>query len=198
MKALGSPLKRSIVPAIVIVALLCTFFILHYHDDIRLRLGKSQHKTKRKAIVSSVQRKDETTSDWIVHMLPDWEPVVYVADRTSDEPADGNSSPIQAFNMPINRGREASVYLTYIIHHYHDLPDYVVFIHGKRYQLHNGGYFLCVSHRSFLNLANLSVQTSPYVVLLAGPCSSHWPFDVFLIILTHVGRCSTHYLSSRI
>jgi hypothetical protein len=126
-------------PAVVIVTLFCTFFIFHYHDDIRAKLKASQHKAKRKAIVSSVQRNDETTADWPAHMLPDWEPMVYVTDRTSDEPPEENASPIQPLSMPLNRGREASVYLTYIIHHYHDLPDYVVFIHGKRYQLHNGG-----------------------------------------------------------
>lgn len=36
-----------------------------------------------------------------------------------------------------NEGHEASVYLTYIINHYWDLPDYMVFIHAKRYQWHN-------------------------------------------------------------
>jgi hypothetical protein len=37
-----------------------------------------------------------------------------------------------------NRGREASTYLSYIINNYYNLPDYMVFVHGERYQRHNG------------------------------------------------------------
>lgn len=36
-----------------------------------------------------------------------------------------------------NKGNEASAYLTYIITHYHNLPEYIVFIHARRYQWHN-------------------------------------------------------------
>jgi hypothetical protein len=67
---------------------------------------------KTKAVVASVTKDDETTADWLVEFLPDWEAVVYVADR--------------------------NIYLTYLIQHYNTLPDYMVFIHGKRYQSHNG------------------------------------------------------------
>ena len=85
---------------------------------------------KRKAIIAPVQKEDETVADWLAELLPDWEPMVFVTDRTSDEEARPNASPIRPYPMPLNRGREASVYLTYIIHHYYDLPDYMVFIHG--------------------------------------------------------------------
>jgi len=85
-----------------------------------------------------VQKEDETTADWLAEFSPDWQAVVYVTDRTSDDPAPSNTSLIKPHHLPVNKGREASVYLTYIIQHYHSLPDYVVFIHGKRYQIHNG------------------------------------------------------------
>ncbi|EWC48679.1 hypothetical protein DRE_01901 [Drechslerella stenobrocha 248] len=42
-----------------------------------------------------------------------------------------------SLTVPQNKGREANVYLTYIIDHYHSLPDYMVFIHSLRYQWHN-------------------------------------------------------------
>jgi hypothetical protein len=130
--------RRTIFPAVVIVTLLCGFFVFQYHEHISLKLNASLRRTKSKAIITLVQKNDETVTDWLVELLPDWEPVVYVTDRTSDQAPDDNASLIQPLNMHVNRGREASVYLTYIIHHYHDLPDYMVFIHGRRYQLHNG------------------------------------------------------------
>lgn len=32
--------------------------------------------------------------------------------------------------IAINRGTEGAVFLRYIIDHYHDLPDFIVFIHA--------------------------------------------------------------------
>lgn len=94
--------------------------------------------TKNKAIITSVQKQDESTADWILDLLPDWEPVIYVTDRTSDEAATTENTRVQHSSLTENRGREASVYLSYIINHYYNLPDYMVFIHGKRYQVHAG------------------------------------------------------------
>ena len=37
------------------------------------------------------------------------------------------------YNVPINRGNEASVYLKYIIDHYEVLPEYTFFIHDEEY-----------------------------------------------------------------
>lgn len=95
---------------------------------------------KTKAIIASVSTKDESTSDWILDLLPGWDPVVYVPDRKPGVEAPANASRIQAIPMEINVGREASVYLTYIIDHYDALPDYMVMIHGKRYQVHHGKF----------------------------------------------------------
>ena len=41
----------------------------------------------------------------------------------------------QAYVIP-NKGKEASVYLKFIIERYNDLPDYVAFIHGHEYSWH--------------------------------------------------------------
>lgn len=43
-----------------------------------------------------------------------------------DEP-----NPSDGYRVPVNQGREAMAYLTYIIEHYDKLPDYIVFVHGK-------------------------------------------------------------------
>ena len=140
------PWIRTFIPAGVILVFLAFVFVSQYNDDIALpRLHgittlPKDHKpsAKTKAIVTSVQKEDETTADWLAEFLPDWQAVVYVTDRTSDDPASLNASLITPHHLPVNKGREASVYLTYIIQHYYSLPDYVVFIHGKRYQIHNG------------------------------------------------------------
>jgi hypothetical protein len=93
---------------------------------------------KRKAIITSVQRKDESGANWLVDLLPEWDPIVYVTDRTSDEPSTSEiKASMPLLHLPMNVGREASVYLTYIIQNYNNLPDYMVFIHGKRYQIHS-------------------------------------------------------------
>jgi hypothetical protein len=94
--------------------------------------------TKKNAIIAAIQKKDETVTDWIVEHLPEWEPQIYVTDRMPSEAPTNPSSYITPNFLPINQGREAAVYLTYIIENYYDLPEFMVFIHGKRYQIHNG------------------------------------------------------------
>lgn len=94
--------------------------------------------TRRNAIIGSVQKSDETATDWILDMLPEWEPIIYVSDRSPSEAATNPSSRIVPRYLPINQGRESAVYLTYIVDNYYKLPDFMVFIHGKRYQIHNG------------------------------------------------------------
>jgi len=48
-------------------------------------------------------------------------------------------NPSNPYNVPINRGREASVYLKYIVDHYNDLPEYTFFIHDEDYSWHHIG-----------------------------------------------------------
>lgn len=144
------PWIRTFIPAGAILVFLTFVFVSQYKDDIaspRLHstttfsdspVVEHTKPAKTKAVVTSVQKEDETSADWLAEFLPDWQAVVYVTDRTSDDPESSNTSLIRPHHLPVNKGREASVYLTYIIQHYHSLPDYVVFIHGKRYQIHNG------------------------------------------------------------
>ena len=107
------------------------------------------------------RQRQSSTADWLAEFLPDWQAVVYVTDRTSDDPVSLNASLISPHHLPVNKGREASVYLTYIIRHYHFLPDYVVFIHGKRYQIHNGKPVLDDFARLQAQLLTEFVQMTP-------------------------------------
>ncbi|GLI79833.1 hypothetical protein PoHVEF18_008174 [Penicillium ochrochloron] len=65
---------------------------------------------------------------WVQENLPNWYTNIYRADVPPGE-AD--------LTVPVNKGNEAMVFLTYIIDRYDTLPDVIVFMHGGRYQWHN-------------------------------------------------------------
>jgi len=48
-------------------------------------------------------------------------------------------TPENPYNVPVNKGNEASVYLKYIIDHYETLPDYTFFMHDEEYAWHHSG-----------------------------------------------------------
>jgi hypothetical protein len=64
--------------------------------------------------------------NWISEVLPDIHVAAYVVDN--------QQAPL---HPPKNKGREAMVYLTYIIDHYDTLPDIVLFLHASRNAWHN-------------------------------------------------------------
>ena len=81
-----------------------------------------------------------------------------------------------------NKGNEASAYLTYLITHYHNLPDYMVFIHGKRYQWHNDDPMydhvpiirnLRLAHVDKVGYASLRCTWEPGKLTLEPQCSDH-------------------------
>ena len=92
----------------------------------------------KKAIIATVLRQNEGGADLIVDMLPDWEPHIFMADGNIEDADALLDQHAKKTPLAFNRGREASTYLTYIITHYYNLPDYLVFLHGERYQTHNG------------------------------------------------------------
>jgi len=47
------------------------------------------------------------------------------------------NNPKNPYNIPANRGNEASVYLKYIIDHYHNLPEFIYFIQDEEYAWHH-------------------------------------------------------------
>ncbi|KAJ6155874.1 hypothetical protein N7470_006440 [Penicillium chermesinum] len=66
--------------------------------------------------------KSDDTS-WVAEYFPDWSRSIYVVDD--------KQAPLTVAH---NKGRESMVY---IIDHYDDLPDLMLFIHSQRYQWHN-------------------------------------------------------------
>jgi len=92
--------------------------IEHVFNDTR------QATPHSKAIVVASTTKEETM--WVHEHFPDWQVNVYVVDDTNAD-----------LTLLHNIGREAAVYLTYVINNYYNLPDTMVFLHADRYQWHN-------------------------------------------------------------
>ncbi|KAL2006898.1 hypothetical protein VTN00DRAFT_9566 [Thermoascus crustaceus] len=69
--------------------------------------------------------KHENTA-WLLEYFPTWRSSIYVVD-----------DPEAALTVPMNKGRESMVYLTYIIDNYDHLPANILFIHAQRFQWHN-------------------------------------------------------------
>lgn len=82
-----------------------------------------EHTTRTKAVVLGHTAEEDI--DWVTQELTDWRPFIYAVEPSST-PAPGE------LGTPANKGKEATVYLTYIIDHYDQLPDVVVFLHAHR------------------------------------------------------------------
>jgi hypothetical protein len=76
-----------------------------------------------KIVIPKTEKEDIS---WMAAEIPDAPLVVYEVDKPNPE-----------HKIPKNKGREAMVYLSYIIDHYDDLPDTVMFMHAHRHAWHN-------------------------------------------------------------
>ncbi|KAJ4305821.1 hypothetical protein N0V90_001353 [Kalmusia sp. IMI 367209] len=86
--------------------------------------AKAGNSKRQTAVVVAKSKFDNAT--WLEEYFPQWEKHIYsVDDWTAD------------LTVPVNKGRESMVYLSYIIDKYDNLPDNVLFIHPNRYQWHN-------------------------------------------------------------
>ncbi|PSN66285.1 hypothetical protein BS50DRAFT_495128 [Corynespora cassiicola Philippines] len=94
------------------------------NDDGKLVESENAAITRKTAVVVASQASEDAT--WLDEYFPTWDKNIYRVDNSSAE-----------LTVPKNKGRESMVYLTYIIDHYDNLPDNVLFIHPNRYQWHN-------------------------------------------------------------
>lgn len=126
-----------------------------------------QKRLDRELVVA--KRKHEDTA-WIGEYLPDWASSIYEVD-----------DPRAQLKVPANKGREAMVYLTYVVllyglylgnrwthppntrincrylvDRYDTLPDISIFLHASRFQWHNDN----PDYDGLLSLRNLSF---PYI-----------------------------------
>ncbi|KAG8207305.1 hypothetical protein GTR04_5318 [Trichophyton interdigitale] len=87
-----------------------------------LRAARKDDNTVEMVIAS---KKSENVT-WLHDYLPNWKKNIYVVDNSSAE-----------LTIPQDKGREAMVFLTYIIDRYDSLPGNIFFHHAKRFQWHN-------------------------------------------------------------
>ena len=85
---------------------------------------KLSAKSYSRQLVIGHQSQDDMS--WLEKELPDVNKTLYNVD-------DWDATP----RVPQNKGREAMVYLTYIIDHYESLPDVVLFFHPHQHAWHN-------------------------------------------------------------
>ncbi|KAI0391894.1 hypothetical protein F5Y17DRAFT_478245 [Xylariaceae sp. FL0594] len=84
-------------------------------------------------VVASIQSED---TSWFHTHLPHWHKNIYVADYSPPTSSSSSSSP-PPLTVPQNKGREAMVYLTYLIDRYDSLPRNILFVHASRFAWHN-------------------------------------------------------------
>lgn len=82
----------------------------------------------------------------------DWTPEETLGFRTAIYHVD---DPSAALRPPINKGNEVMVYLTYIIDHYEDLPDIIMFMHSHRFAWHNNNI---LNHDAYEIITRLSSE----------------------------------------
>jgi hypothetical protein len=88
-------------------------------------------------------------------------------------------NPNNPYNIPVNKGNEASVYLKYIIDYYDNLSDYTFFIHDDEYAWHHTGSIIdkyneaVKSNKKFYNINDKchynkrnSISKDKYTLLL--------------------------------
>ncbi|KAF2014404.1 hypothetical protein BU24DRAFT_463196 [Aaosphaeria arxii CBS 175.79] len=85
--------------------------------------------------------------------------MVYVADDTS-----------ATLTVPQNKGYEAMVYLTYLIDHYDNLPEIMVFMHAGRISWHNNALLLA---RADLMVNKLNITTVLRQGFVGLACDAH-------------------------
>ena len=95
--------------------------------------------------------KDEDIT-WIAEELPGLDLSVYVVDE-----------PTAPQHPPKNKGHEVMVYLSYIIDHYDNLPDIVIFMHAHRFTYHNTELLGADASQMIRRLSNEHVMRSGFV-----------------------------------
>lgn len=92
----------------------------------RSRVGDSSRSGSTYSRVLVIPCLNKMETDWAKSDLSDVELAAYVVNNTN-----------AIWHSPRNKGHEVTVYLSYIIDHYANLPDIVIFMHAHRWAHHN-------------------------------------------------------------
>ena len=125
------------------------------------RSGDTLHLASQQYVTTSstdynrvivIPRVSNDNVSWVEELIPDENVIVYTADDQQS-----NRHP------PKNKGNEAMIYLTYIIDHYHELPDIIIFMHAHRYAWHNSDLLGFDAAEMIKRLSNIRVSRLGYV-----------------------------------
>jgi len=94
------------------------------HLNANNTIAKPIGSSYTRILVVPQTSKDSTT--WIDNAQLDVEVKLYTVDNSS-----------ATLHPPLNKGHEVMVYLSYIIDHYHNLPEIIIFTHAHRHAWHN-------------------------------------------------------------
>jgi hypothetical protein len=113
--------RGSVAP--ILILLLCSWlFVLHFHiqwDSFSL----TAKEPPVEVVVASLSHEDTL---WFHRYLPGWARSIYVVDN-----------PSARLTVPLNKGREAMVYLSHIVRNYDTLAETTIFVHASRFAWHN-------------------------------------------------------------
>lgn len=94
------------------------------YDPSRFSPGTTKPAGENYTRILVMGRLQSEDVSWVAHHLPDLPTKIYTVDADIS-------------GLPANKGHEAMVYLTYIIDHYDNLPDVVLFFHPHPMAWHN-------------------------------------------------------------
>ncbi|EEQ90995.1 uncharacterized protein BDCG_06115 [Blastomyces dermatitidis ER-3] len=109
----------------VLFVLFVFYYLRNDRDDAKPLPHGHGHDPQAAVVVAGLR---SSNTKWLPKAFPQWDMHIYIAD---DEPTQ--------LRIPRNKGREAMVYLTYMIDHYDDHPNdtAVLFLHADQNQWHN-------------------------------------------------------------
>lgn len=116
-------------------------------------------------VIAKLKEENATWAEQIAQELPHLASAIYTVD-------DYNAS----LTVPMNKGHEAMVYLTYIIEHYSELSDVTIFMHSHQYTWHNNDFLNSDSALMVKRLRNEHVIKNGYMNLrchLEPGCPDH-------------------------
>jgi len=95
-------------------------------------------------------------------------------------------NPNNKYNIPVNKGNEASVYLKYIIDHYDELADFTFFTHDDEFAWHHSGSIVdryneaVASKQLYYNINDKSILRSLY--------TNEWCIDIIDWYNTYIDK----------
>jgi hypothetical protein len=95
-------------------------------------------------------------------------------------------TPENEYNIPVNKGNEASVYLKYIIDHYDNLADFTFFTHDDEYAWHHVGSI--VDRYNEAVMSNQLYYNVNQRCILGSIISNPWYNDILVWYNTYIEK----------